>query len=75
MPTVVLAADDVSPVFIFAGGSNISGGTLEVGGTEERANALFFDGTQWGPVSPEKVNKRGVGPKNRVVAIVSLFAS
>jgi len=68
MPTRASAADDPLPVFVCVGGSNMSGGRSkldelpkELNG--EQANALFFDGTQWLPLSPEKMNKRGFGPE------------
>jgi hypothetical protein len=74
--TPSLAADEPLPVFIFAGGSNMSGGRsklealpLELKG--EQADALFFDGTQWLPVSPEKVNKRGFGSEVSFAASMS----
>ena len=74
--TSLLAADDALPVFIFAGGSNMSGGRskLEALPQElkaEQTNALFFDGTQWLPVSPEKVNKRGFGSEVSFAASMS----
>jgi hypothetical protein len=76
MTNQALAADDPLPVFIFAGGSNMSGGRskLEALPQElkaEQANALFFDGTQWLPVSPEKVNKRGFGSEVSFAASMS----
>jgi hypothetical protein len=75
-PTPSLAADEPLPVFIFAGGSNMSGGrskleTLPQELKGEQANALFFDGTQWLPVSPEKVNKRGFGSEVSFAASMS----
>ena len=36
-----------------------------------QANALLFDGTQWLPVSPEKVNKRGFGSEVSFAASMS----
>ena len=75
-PTPSLAADEPLPVFIFAGGSNMSGGrskleTLPQDLKAEQTNALFFDGTQWLPVSPEKVNKRGFGSEVSFAASMS----
>jgi hypothetical protein len=60
------AADEPLPVFLCVGGSNMSGGRskLEELPKElqgEQAKALFFDGTQWLPLSAEKMNKRGFG--------------
>ena len=74
--TPSLAAEDALPVFIFAGGSNMSDGRskLEALPQElkgEQTNALFFDGTQWLPVSPEKVNKRGFGSEVSFAASMS----
>jgi hypothetical protein len=71
-----LAANEPLPVFIFAGGSNMSGGRskLEALPDElkgEKTKALFFDGTQWLPVSPEKVNKRGFGSEVSFAASMS----
>jgi hypothetical protein len=76
MPNVALAADDVLPVFIFAGGSNMSGGRSKMEDLPkelkgEQASALFFDGTEWLPVSPEKVNKRGFGSEVSFAASMS----
>jgi hypothetical protein len=66
MPTEASAADEPLPVFLCVGGSNMSGGRskLEELPKElkgEQAKALFFDGTQWLPLSAEKMNKRGFG--------------
>jgi len=74
--TPSLAADDPLPVFIFAGGSNMSGGRSKLEALPqklkgEQVNALFLDGTQWLPVSPEKVNKRGFGSEVSFAASMS----
>jgi len=74
--TPSLAADDPLPVFIFAGGSNMSGGRSKLEDLPkelkgEQANALVFDGTQWLQVSPEKVNKRGFGSEVSFAASMS----
>jgi hypothetical protein len=74
--TSLLATDDPLPVFIFAGGSNMSGGRSKLEALPqdlkaEQTNALFFDGTQWLPVSPEKVNKRGFGSEVSFAASMS----
>jgi hypothetical protein len=66
MPNAAAAAEEPLPVFLCVGGSNMSGGRskLEALPQElkgEQANALFFDGTQWLPMSAEKMNKRGFG--------------
>ncbi|MFM2168245.1 MAG: hypothetical protein RIS79_2616 [Verrucomicrobiota bacterium] len=66
MPTEVSAADETLPVFLCVGGSNMSGGRSKVEELPEelkgeQAKALFFDGTQWLPLSAEKMNKRGFG--------------
>jgi hypothetical protein len=76
IPTAVSAADDPLPVFIFAGGSNMSGGRSKLEDLPkelkgEQANALVFDGTQWLQVSPEKVNKRGFGSEVSFAASMS----
>ena len=62
MPNEVAAADERLPVFLCVGGSNMSGGRSKVEELKgELAKALFFDGTQWLPLSAEKMNKRGFG--------------
>ncbi len=76
MPTRAPAAEDPLPVFICVGGSNMSGGRskLEELPKElkgEQADALCFDGTQWTPLSPEKVNKRGFGSEVSFAASMS----
>ncbi len=76
IPTKALVANDVLPVFIFAGGSNMSGGRSRIEELPkelkaEQANALFFEGTQWLPVSAEKVNKRGFGSEVSFAASMS----
>ena len=74
--TSILAADDPLPVFLCVGGSNMSGGRSKLEALPQelkgdQANALFFDGTQWLPVSPEKVNKRGFGSEVSFAASMS----
>jgi hypothetical protein len=74
--TSLLATDAPLPVFIFAGGSNMSGGRSKVeelpkGLKGEQAKALFFDGTQWLPLSAEKMNKRGFGSEVSFAASMS----
>jgi hypothetical protein len=74
--TPTLAADEPLPVFLFVGGSNMSGGRSKLEALPqdlkaEQANALFFDGTHWLPVSPEKVNKRGFGSEVSFAASMS----
>ena len=66
MTNRALAADESLPVFLCVGGSNMSGGRSKVEELPkelkgELAKALFFDGTQWLPLSAEKMNKRGFG--------------
>jgi hypothetical protein len=66
MPNEAAAADERLPVFLCVGGSNMSGGRSKVEELPEElkgelAKALFFDGTQWLPLSAEKMNKRGFG--------------
>ena len=66
MPTEASAADEPLPVFLCVGGSNMSGGRSKLEDLpkelkSEQAKALFFDGTQWLPLSAEKMNKRGFG--------------
>lgn len=66
MPNEASAADEPLPVFLCVGGSNMSGGRSKVEELPkelqgEQAKTLFFDGTQWLPLSAEKMNKRGFG--------------
>ncbi len=70
------AADEPLSVFLCVGGSNMSGGRSRLEALPqdlkaEQTNALFFDGTQWLPVSPEKVNKRGFGSEVSFAASMS----
>lgn len=76
MPTEVSAAEEPLPVFLCVGGSNMSGGRSKLEDLpkelrDEQANALFFDGTQWLPLSPEKMNKRGFGSEVSFAASMS----
>ena len=66
MPTEVSAADETLPVFLCVGGSNMIGGrsNLEDLPKElkcQQATALFFDGTQWLPLSAEQLTTLGYG--------------
>ena len=54
----------------------MSGGRSKVGELPEElkgelAKALFFDGTQWRPLSAEKMNKRGFGCEVSLAASMS----
>jgi hypothetical protein len=76
MPTGALAADDPLPVFVCVGGSNMSGGRSKLEGLPqelkgEQPDALFFDGTQWRRLSPEKINGRGFGAEVSFAASMS----
>jgi hypothetical protein len=66
MRTGASAADSPLPVFVCVGGGNMSGGRSRIEDLPqelegEQADALFFDGTQWTRLSPEKINGRGFG--------------
>jgi hypothetical protein len=74
--TKASAAEEPLPVFVFAGGSNMSGGRSKVEDLPqelkgEKANALFFDGTRWTPLSPEKIGARGFGSEVSFAASMS----
>ncbi len=76
MTTGALAADEPLPVFICVGGSNMSGGRSKMEDLPqelkgEQADALFFDGTQWTGLSPEKINGRGFGAEVSFAASMS----
>ncbi len=76
LPPRVSAADEPLPVFVFAGGSNMSGGRSKVEDLPqdlkgEQANALFFDGKQWTPLSPGKIGARGFGSEVSFAASMS----
>lgn len=63
VPIDAAAREEPLPV-VCVGGSNMSGGRSKLEELPEElkvdfAKALFFDVTQWLPLSPEKINKRG----------------
>jgi len=76
LPLRASAAEEPLPVFVFAGGSNMSGGRSKAEDLPqelkgEQANALFFDGTQWTPLSPGKIGARGFGSEVSFAASMS----
>lgn len=76
MRTEALAVDDSLPVFVCVGGSNMSGGRSKIEDLpqelkSEQADALFFNGTQWTRLSPEKINRRGFGAEVSFAASMS----
>ena len=76
LPEIASAVDDLLPVFVFAGGSNMSWGRSKLEDLPqelkgEQANALFFDGTQWTPLSPGKIGARGFGSEVSFAASMS----
>lgn len=75
-PTATLAEDDPLPVFICAGGSNMSGGRSKIQDMPqdlkiEQKDSLFFDGMVWMPLSPRKINERGFGAEISFAATMS----
>lgn len=76
IPNDAFSADEALPVFVFVGGSNMSGGRSKLEDLpkelkREQAKALFFDGTEWLPLSAEKMNKRGFGSEVSFAASMS----